>query len=61
MAIPNNTSIRPASIACFIYRDTNPCPDTVYTRDADDVAAFDAAGPSLNFSLRFNSMYVVMI
>jgi len=37
------------------------CPYTVYTRDADDVTEFDAAGPTLNFSLRLNSMYAVVI
>jgi hypothetical protein len=37
------------------------CNQTVYTLDADDVAAFDLAGPTLNFALRLNSMYAVVI
>jgi hypothetical protein len=37
------------------------CDQTIYTLDADDVSAFDLAGPTLNFSLRLNSMYAVVI
>ena len=71
MAIPNNTSTRPGPPACATTRPASlvdasdhpgeVCPYTVYTRDADDVAAWDASGPALNFSLRLNSMYGVLI
>lgn len=71
MALPNNTSTRPGPPACATSRPVTlvdgsdrpgeVCPYTVYTRDADDVAAFDTAGPTLNFSLRLNSMYAVVI
>lgn len=71
MAIPNNGSTRPGPPACSSVRPVTladasdhpaeVCPYTVYTRDADDVAVWDASGPSLNFSLRLNSMYGVLI
>lgn len=71
MAIPSNTSTRPGPPACATSRPASltdasdhpgeVCPYTVYTRDADDVAVFAVDGPSLDFSLRFNSMYAVVI
>jgi len=71
MAIPSNTSTRPEPASCSTARTVTlsdqfdrvagVCPYTVYTRDADDVTAWNANGPSMNFALRLNSMYGVLI
>lgn len=71
MALPSGTYTRTGPASCGTARSQTlsasttrvgaVCQDTVYTLDADDVAAFDLAGPTLNFSLRLNSMYGVFI
>lgn len=71
MALPTGTytrtgpascgTTRPDTLASTTERIGAVCQETIYTRDADDVTTFDTVGPTLNFALRLNSFYTVVI
>lgn len=58
---PSCGTARSQTLTASTSRPGAVCQETVYTLDADDVTTFQTNGPSLDFSLRLNSMYGVFI